>query len=442
MKKISALAIAGVFTASLAATAFAEMAEVKVGGEIRVRDVVTNNYDYSDKSSDRNNTVTQRTRVNVDAKIDETTKAYISLQDTRVWGQDTNGAGKFDTATTGNDGNAVDVSQAYVQLDQLFGQPLSLKLGRQVLAYGEHRLIGSFEWSNYARRFDALKLIYNTDAFSVDLWTAKVKEEGDLNGVGTEVPASATTTGNYTTNNEDGYFNGLYVTLKNIIPANTLDLYALQKTNTDAANDLNVLTYGVRLNGAGAGVDWTLEGALQTGEVNETVDKDASFYAIKAGYTVPNTPSLRIGAEYVAASGNEPTTTGADKDDEAFDQLYPTNHPLYGVSDVAATNTLSNLTAWSINVSAKPVKGLKLLAEYWNYETDEDYTITGTTSKSDKIGNEFNIQAWYALTSNVDLHAYWARFTPDSDFVGKTTAGVAKDDDPADNVTLQVAVKF
>lgn len=413
MKKISALAIAGVFTASLAATAFAEMAEVKVGGEIRVRDVIKNNYDWDDDLGDRMNTVTQRTRVNVDAKLDETTKAFIQLQDTRTWGSETT---TFSTGAETTE-SSVDLAQGYVQLDKLFDQPLSLKLGRQILAYGEHRLVGSFEWSDNARKFDALKLMYNTDAFSVDFWTAKVLEAG--------------------TNEEDGYFNGLYATVKTI-PANSLDLYVLQVQDATAGADDNFLTYGARLDGKAMNIDWTLEGAIQSGDAAEDVDQEASMIAARAGYTIPNTPSIRIGGEFVTASGDD--GTDADKN-EGWNDLYPTNHPLYGVSDVtetklsgvgAGTGTGSGLTAWSINASAKPLAGLKLLAEYWNFEATED----DATGGEDAIGTEINIQAWYKVRENVNLHAYYARFTPDDALTGGGS------DDEADNVTLQMEVKF
>lgn len=423
MKKIKALAVAGVFTAALSATAFAEMADVKVGGEIRVRDVITNDYDLNNDAADRNNTVTSRTRVNVDAKIDETTKAYISLQDTRVWGTEGGTATTADDGANGSGVETVDVSQAYLQLDKLFGQPLSLKLGRQVLDYGDARLIGAFEWSNYARRFDGLKLMYNADAFSVDLFTTKVKDQtGTLSTTpgGTEVGIGVTTS-----DKEDAYFNGLYATVKSI-PTSTLDLYLLEKKNTTAGEDM--LTYGARINGGAMNIDWTAEAAWQSGDANEDQTKDANFWAVKGGYTIPEAANLRIGAEYVWASGQDDSS-----DSTKFDQLYPTNHPLYGVSDFGPTNTLGDLQAWSVNASAKPVKGLKLLAEYWNYSTEEDY------NDNDAIGTEFNIQAWYALSDNVGLHAYWARFMPDDEYADAKYSG---NDDAADNVTLQVAVKF
>ncbi|MBI4745857.1 MAG: alginate export family protein [Deltaproteobacteria bacterium] len=390
MKKISALAVAGVFAASLAGTAFAEMTDLKISGEIRVRHVEQNNYDLNSNAGDASNTTTQRTRVNVDAKVNETTKAYISLQDTRSWGSEVDGvdAGTTNTDETANENDhAVDISQAYIQLDKLAGQPLSLKLGRQILAYN-------------ARRFDALKLMCNTDTVNVDFFTANLKEAGSAN------PG-------------DAQLNGLYLTAKTISLHKALDVYLIQKANSVAGE--NIMTYGLRLDGGTAGIDWTAEAAFQSGDAAATKKKKANMYVLKAGYTLPQIASLRIGAEYDFASGQDTST-----DDTAFDNLYPTNHPLYGVTDITGTNTLSNLKAMSFNVGAKPAEGLKVVAEYWSYSKDQgDKTA---------IGNEMNVQAWYALNTNVDLHGFIARFTPSSDFSTTT--------DPADNVTLQLAVKF
>ena len=235
MKKIKVLAIAGVFTASLAGAAFAEMADVKIGGEIRVR---AQSVDTEKGSTSKQ--YLQRTRVNVDAKVNETTKAYISLQDSRTWGTEAS------TASTGSEAaeSSVDVSQAYFQLDKLADQPLSLRVGRQALAYGEHRLVGSFEWSNNARRFDALKLMYNTDAFSVDLWTAKYVEANASSGY-------------------DKDFNGIYATVKSV-PNNAIDLYLLQDKAGESAGEMNILTYGVRVAGKVAGLDYAGEFDLRS----------------------------------------------------------------------------------------------------------------------------------------------------------------------------------
>lgn len=404
MKKIKVLAIAGIFTASLAATAFAEMADVKIGGEIRVR---AENVKTDGASGDGQ--YLQRTRINVDAKVNETTKAYIQLQDSRTWGSDgtTTGLG------TANENEAVDVSQAYFQLDKLADQPLSLRVGRQALSYGDQRLVGGLEWSNFARRFDALKLVYNTDAFSVDLWTAKVVEA---------IPAS----------DADRDFNGIYATVKSV-PNNTIDLYLLQDKagkNAAAPADRDVLTYGLRVAGKAADLDYTGEFALQTGDNSAGVDQESSAYALKAGYTIPAVMGLRIGAEYDFASGDDAGTENKD-----FQNLYPTNHYLYGYNDDI---TWKNIQAMSLNVSVKPADNLSVAAEYWAY-TEAEKVGTG-----DDAGTELNLLAKYTLNANVKLEAaYVMRTAGDdatADYLG--TAGAIAKDDSSTFTYLQANVTF
>ena len=247
------------------------------------------------------------------------------------------------------------------------------------MAYGDHRLIGTLEWSNNARRFDALKFMYKHDVVDVDVWTAKVAESGEDWG-------------------NDDNLNGIYATLKNI-PKNAVDLYLLQKMA--GATNLNFYTIGARVKGAveNINVDYTAELAIQTGDASTTADKDASAYAIRAGYTVPQVKGLRVGVEYDAATGDKcvtftgPTCTDSGKKDEAFDNLYPTNHYLYGFTDDV---NWTNLNAWSLNVSLKPIDKLNLAVEYWNYQRAEK-----TSAGKDDNGTEINVKANSELSKNI-----------------------------------------
>jgi len=433
MKKISALAIAGVFAASFAGTAFAEMADVKVGGEIRVRDEWQNNYsDFNKDTGDQHNMIVQRTRVNVDAKVDEKVRAYVSLENNRNWGS--SGPAFSNTA-----GDSVGLYQGYVQLDKLFDQPLSFKAGRQKMALGSQRLIGANDWQA-GQSFDGWNLGYSADAFNVNLFALTI---ADTNSSGTT---------------RDSYLNGLYVTVKSI-PMNTLDVYAIQKegqntvlTGTSATASTTVdgasfITYGARIDGNAMNIDWNAEAAFQSGDSAKigttTVSKSANAFWLRAGYTVPQAAGLRIGAEYDQLSGNKST----DTDDKSFDQLYPTKHAIsqqysvYGITDIVekyiAAAGHPGLQAFSINASAKPVEGLKLLAEYWNYSTAEDYATASGTSK--KVGSEVNVQAWYDLSKSTSLHAYYAQFTPESDFSNGVATGKT---DAATDAVLQLQVAF
>ena len=53
--------------------------------------------------------------------------------------------------------------------------PLSLKIGRQEMTYGDQRFIGLTDWSNTGRSFDAARLRYQAGKKSwINLFTARV----------------------------------------------------------------------------------------------------------------------------------------------------------------------------------------------------------------------------------------------------------------------------
>ncbi len=359
MKKGWILMLAVIFAVGFAGTTYAS--DIDLGGSLRVRANAVDNEDRATGNTGEG-FIEQRTRINVSAGVNDTTRVFIQLNNSTGWGGDGTSAG------TGT-GGTVGLSQGYLELSDILDQPLTVRLGRQALAYGNHRLVGSLEWSNNARRFDALKLIFEQDAFSVDAWTAY-----------------------HTATDGDQLFSGIYLTLKNI-PDNTIDVYVLNDVRTAPRNEI---TYGARVAGMFADLDYTAEIAAQTGDVTSTTEREALAYAIKAGYTFPDVMGLRVGAEYDSATGNEAGTT----DNEAFNNLYPTNHYLYGFTDDI---NWTNIQAWSVNASIKPSDNLKVALEYWDYTADEPAAGVG-----DDKGTEINVKGNYKLNDSVSCEAAYA----------------------------------
>ena len=56
----------------------------------------------------------------------------------------------------------LDIYQAYLLIPASKDLPVSIKLGRQELVYGDQRLVGHARWLNVPRTFDGLKLRYET----------------------------------------------------------------------------------------------------------------------------------------------------------------------------------------------------------------------------------------------------------------------------------------
>lgn len=352
-------------------------AEVKVsGGELRVRGVMVDNGDAAPPMD--GGFWEQRTRVNTEASVDDNVKVFVQIQDSRRWGSEASTVDTADNTDTG-----IDLSQGYVDLGNLFNAPLSLRIGRQAMAYGEHRLIGSLEWSNNARRFDAIKgTVKLGDAADIDFWTAKVSDAGEDWG-------------------NDNNFNGIYGMLK-MVPNNAIDVYLLQQIV--GTTETNFYTLGARVKGdlKNIGLDYAAEVATQFGNAREDaasgddISQSALAYAVRVGYTIPKVMGLRFGAELDSASGND-----ADTDDnERFENLYPTNHYLYGFTDDV---NWANMFAINGNVSIKPLANLMLAIEYWKYSLDQEVKIDN--KNYDDNGSEINGKANYAMSKNVNLEA-------------------------------------
>jgi len=416
MKRIILSVFAAAVTAAWAIPASA--GDVTFSGQYRLRGEYIENNDFSDATNDANDFWAQRVRLTANAKATDDVSVKITLQDTRTWGAEgTTTAGSpgvsgpqlTDAGTSIN--SNVDIHEAYLNVTNIFGTPVSLRAGRQELAYGDERLIGSFGWNNNGRAFDAFKLMYSNDAVNVDAFTATISEGGSQSVV--------PTTG------DDTYFSGVYATLKQLIPNNTLDVYLLN-LNSGTSEAANIYTIGARVKGAAAGVDYTVELPFQFGEEGTLAggsDISAWAFAAKAGYTLPTPMKIRVGAEYDFATGQDPDET----DNTVFSNLFPTNHAHFGIADVTGANQWSNISAWSVNASVDLNEKLRLFVAYWDFTQDE-------AAGDDEIGSEIDVVATYKYNNNLNLEAGASRF-----FVGDA---LAVDGDDRDFAYLQITANF
>ncbi|MCZ6875678.1 MAG: alginate export family protein, partial [bacterium] len=113
---------------------------VKFSGQIRSRGEM----DQKDFDSDTSGGPLSLFRVRLNAAFQPADKIYtfIQLQDSRERG--------FEPSTLADTHN-VDLHQAYVQVNDLFIDKLTFKIGRMELSYAGQRLIGAFDWHNVGR---------------------------------------------------------------------------------------------------------------------------------------------------------------------------------------------------------------------------------------------------------------------------------------------------
>lgn len=321
--------------------------------------------------------------------------------------------------------DTMDLQQAWIGLGNPKEFPLTAKVGRQELIYGEERLVGAFDWNNIGRVFDAAKLRYENQDFWVDAFTGRVVlvNDGEFNVV-----------------NDYDWFSGIYSSTRTLIPRQETQLYFLARntspqspTATTASPQAggptarDIYTLGLRLRSLPEQFGpWDYEGefAGQLGDVyDSTLDRRLSqrAFAVHAagGYTwskVSFTP--RAGLEYNFSTGDSNPKDGVH---ETFDNLFPTNHKFYGYMDFFSWQNMHEVR---FNASIKPLKGVSLAADYrlfWLADTsDYFYTVSGQPRRSGGygirpgndsfVGSELDLLANYKVSTFGNLQAGYGHF--------------------------------
>lgn len=152
----------------LVATA-AQAQPVAVTGEIRHRSEL----DDRDLSGAQGATPVHllRTRLAVDARPTTRLRAFVQVQDSRLWGGENPALA---LGTLDGDADQFDVHQAFFEVDSLGGRGLAARVGRQEIVVGNQRLVGAVGWSNVGRTFDAVRLRGAVGAVTGDVFAAQL----------------------------------------------------------------------------------------------------------------------------------------------------------------------------------------------------------------------------------------------------------------------------
>ena len=153
--------------------AYAELQNVEVGGQLRIRG---NFYDFD--SGGEMSFVEQRTRLNVKADFTQDVSAFIEFDYYNNWGEDFRSLYLTGADFRGGGGNDVDMYQGYIEARNMWDTPISMRVGRQELAFGSQWLVGVNDKSSMftGLSFDALRLTYASDVITVDAVAAKLAE--------------------------------------------------------------------------------------------------------------------------------------------------------------------------------------------------------------------------------------------------------------------------
>ncbi|MBE8364447.1 alginate export family protein [Leptospira borgpetersenii] len=148
---------------------------VKLGGLIRIRPEARYNYDFDKFKNDNISFVGAKAQIWIEKEFTQNMKARIVLQDSALWGGEKGSIIGIDTAND-NTRQSVGIREAWVESKELIG-PVTLQAGRQILKYGDERLVGALEWNNVGRSFNGFRLKIDKELFSTHAWVMIVGEQ-------------------------------------------------------------------------------------------------------------------------------------------------------------------------------------------------------------------------------------------------------------------------
>jgi hypothetical protein len=293
-----------------------------LGGEIRERYERFNHDNWGAAPEDTHGYLLERYMAHFDLHAGE----YV-----RVFGQLKSG---LEYGRTGGprppDRDQGDINQLFVDgvLDWGAKDFLTLRVGRQEMAYGSGRLVDPREGPNVRQSFDAVRALFKVNEWNVSAFVSRPVETN---------PRA------FTDGDLDQVFWGIYGTRPmGIIQEMSVDLYYLGLERDAAEFDKGVAreerhSFGTRLWGKSGGLDYDCELVYQVGSWGDG-DIHAWTAASYIGYTADHLPfAPRIGLVADIASG-DPNRSSPNQG--TFNPLFPTGAYLSEMNLIGPSNLI------------------------------------------------------------------------------------------------------
>ena len=309
--------------------------------------------------------------------------------------------------------------QAYSQVGSSETGWVDVLGGREVLRFGDERVIGPSEWINVGRTFNVARIDLHHPGYKVSVFASSVVP-GDNSDLHNALPG----------NN----LYGVYGSFQNIVPKADFEPYVLWRVAPSSSElpetlnrgHLNEVTIGLHWKGAlPAAFDYDTEFDGQTGSLG------ASSIAAWAGYASVGKTFRKAATPRVFLEGNYASGTKNPNghDWNTFDEIYPSIHDKLGFADQVGRRNVVQLRT---GVQEEPTTKWKLKQQFEPFwlatSNDNFYASSGAISvaahpgASRHIGNEFDMVAEYELNKGLNFgFGYACMFA--GQFLKTTTPG-------------------
>lgn len=335
-----------------------------------------------------------RARIGAAFNVSEKLGVFVQIQDSRRFGEE--------ASTVSPLGTGFDLHQAYIEVDDMLLDGLTLTLGKMELYYGNGRLFSSNGFNNVGRSFPGLVAKYAVADTKLDLMVLTTREP--------QPPATANTKFAYT--RDTGERLAAVYTSTKVTPEHTLDVYAVQYvfTTQDAQlrDSLSAITAGLYGKGSFDKFFYEADASYMTGD---SYGRSVAAFGggARLGMTLNEGMLLSVLAGADIYSGTRISSTKV----ETFEPFFGGAHQYLGYMDyfsfVAAQTGNRGIKDLFVRAELLPAENVSVQATLHHFELNNQLT-PAVLEKT--LGQELNLLARWKHTSSFNIEACMCMFLP------------------------------
>jgi hypothetical protein len=470
MTKRLIIILAIAFMIGLSLSAYAEVQNVKVSGDLLMRAINRSNFTLNENNNKYSaNGLTSQVRVRVDADLTDNVSTTIRLLNEKSWGDElnpmdavlsdedtllgTDSSPYADSTWLGQDDMTIDL--AYVTLKEFLYSPLTLTIGRQELKFGNGLIIGDVDTNmlsnsvaipldlSLKKSFDAIRATLDYTPWVVDLVYSKIAEHD----IWWATNLLGGPSGNRENNDTDLWgMNASLDTTNALGFEGRLDLYYWLRINKyanveysstldkDQCNTIGGLLSGKILKNLTGNIEYAYQFGTLTLDPTGTNDDNADrrAFAIQAGlkYAIDTEKHKAkepvIGVSYSYLSGDNRDNNRATQWDPMFEDQTPNaiTNALFPNTGTQNINLMGSMkptedTSLAVNLgyywlAGKPTSDSGVIPAIYGSSPSNAWSMFDNNGGKRALGMALDLTGTYDYTEDVQFGLTYGMFTPGS----------------------------